>query len=199
MKTAASAFALGFLAAVNAEMNTPFIKANKAAADEYSACGTTDKDGVTVYIGACKETNDFTYGYVKIEPVGFGLAKTSNSMAEYSTAEGGTALTDWTGGFAQSALITVDDAKAKLIGQSGAYEYGFATMGGFQGISGLAEAGGSKAGGFIGSSLYMMTEGSVKVSEGLYRVRDTREKIVFRTTRTLSSSHPRVLTGWRNW
>jgi len=114
MKTADSAFALGFLAAVNAEMNTPFAKANKAAADEYSACGTTDKDGATVYIGACKETTDFTYGYVKIEPVGFGLARTSDSMAEYSTSEGGTALTDWTGGFAQSALITVDDVKAKV-------------------------------------------------------------------------------------
>jgi len=147
------------------------IKANKAKGG-YQVCATADDGGAgAAIIGACNKTDslaDFTYGYISVQPIGFGLSKTSNSMEVYNTKEGeGTTVDEFKQPFKHSGLV-----KTKVDGSD--IEYGFANTGAFIGVNGLDEVN-KKSGGFIGTSLYVMTEGSVKVKEGAYRFGSTTE------------------------
>merc|ERR1719498_2198249 len=161
--------AVAFLAVAHADGG--IIKANKAKGG-YQVCATSDgSDAGAAIIGACDKTDslaDFTYGYISVQPIGFGLSKTSKSMEVYSTQDGeGKSVEDFRNPFKHSGLVKTTTDGSEI-------EYGFANTGAFIGIDGLADVK-TQSGGFIGTSLYVMTEGSVKVKEGTYRFGSTTE------------------------
>merc|ERR1719498_500645 len=161
--------AVAFLAVAHADGG--IIKANKAKGG-YQVCATSDgSDAGAAIIGACDKTDslaDFTYGYISVQPIGFGLSKTSKSMEVYSTQDGeGKSVEDFRNPFKHSGLVKTTTDGSEI-------EYGFANTGAFIGIDGLADVK-TQSGGFIGTSLYVMTEGSVKVKEGTYRFGSTNQ------------------------